>query len=190
MKIDKEIETKISKKLSYWLRHNPYAIGLYMSPEGWVDIKELMSNSEGDIFFDYNDLLEVVKNNKKNRFSLDRDMRQIRANQGHSKALADKIGLKVDSQVPVIPPSILYHGTKSTHLDSIKEKGISKMKRQHVHLSIDEQTAITVASRRKGEYTILKIEARELHHTGQEILISENNVYLTDDIPIEFIKFE
>lgn len=189
MKLTKEKETKISKNLSYWLRHHPEDINLYMSTEGWVDIKQLMLNASDKIMFDYNELTYVVKNNAKQRFSLDRDMCRIRANQGHSKELCERIGLKVDSQVAVIPPAILYHGTKTESLELIKKHGLNKMSRQHVHLSIDKDTAEIVAGRRKGDWTILEIEAKKMHQDGHEILISENGVYLTDCVPVEYIKF-
>lgn len=189
MKISKDRETKISKNLSYWLRHHTEDIDLYMSPEGWVDIKELLEKSKNKVSFDYNDLIEVVRNNGKQRFSFNRNMCSIRANQGHSDKLCKKLGLKIDSQIKVIPPDILYHGTKTEFLEAIKKDGLTKMTRQHVHLSIDTDTAEIVADRRKGEYTILEIESKKLHHAGHDVLISENGVYLTDNVPVEYIKF-
>lgn len=190
MKISKEKETKISKNLSYWLRHNPDDINLNMSSNGWVDVKELIEKARPKILFDFNDLLEVVKNNNKQRFAFDRDMCLIRANQGHSKELADKIGLKIESQIEIKPPSILYHGTKKDSIDIIKKEGLKPMSRQHVHLSIDTETAEIVAGRRKGDWVILEVEAKKLHNTGAKVYISENGVYLTDSVPPEFIKFD
>lgn len=189
MIIDKNKEIKISKSLSYWLRHNPEDIDLHMCTDGWVDVKELIEKSKNKIMFDFNELTEVVRNNNKQRFAFDRDMCRIRANQGHSEALCKKIGLRIDSQVEIIPPNILYHGTKVDYIENIKNDGLQKMSRQHVHLSIDKETATIVAGRRKGDYIILEIEAKKMHHKGHKIYISENGVYLTDSVPSEFIKF-
>jgi putative RNA 2'-phosphotransferase len=190
MKITKEKETKISKSLSYWLRHNPDDINLNMSSNGWVDVKELIEKAKHKVMFDFNDLHQVVKNNNKQRFAFDRNMCMIRANQGHSKELAKRIGLKIDSQVEVIPPTILYHGTKKDSVDIIKKEGLKPMSRQHVHLSIDTETAEIVAGRRKGDWVILEVEAKKLHMHGHKVYVSENGVYLTDEVPPEYIIFE
>ncbi len=102
--------------------------------------------------------------------------------------VAEKIGLKIDSQVEVLPPKLLYHGTKIESLKSIKKEGLIPMSRQHVHLSIDRETAEIVAGRRKGDYIILEIEARKLQNSGHKVLISENGVFLTENVPANFIK--
>ena len=44
----------------------------------------------------------------------------------------------------MIPPEILYHGTATKFLESIREKGILKRNRQYVHLSSDIETAKNV----------------------------------------------
>jgi hypothetical protein len=75
---------KISKSLSYWLRHHPEDIGIVISSDGWTDIKDLLEKAKLKLFFDFNDLKYVVQNNDKKRFSLSEDMCSIRANQGHS----------------------------------------------------------------------------------------------------------
>ncbi|WP_259465949.1 RNA 2'-phosphotransferase, partial [Pseudomonas aeruginosa] len=36
---------------------------------------------------------------------------------------------------PAVPPAVLYHGTASRFLDSIRERGLVPGSRHHVHLS-------------------------------------------------------
>jgi len=171
---------KISKSLSYWLRHHPEDIGIVISSDGWTDIKDLLEKAKLKLFFDFNDLKYVVQNNDKKRFSLSEDMCRIRANQGHS--IPVELGL-----LEVLPPAILYHGTPNKNVDSILKEGLNKGNRHHCHLSVDEETAAAVGARR-GSFAILKIEALRMRADGYKIYISDNGVYLVDEVPAKYIK--
>jgi putative RNA 2'-phosphotransferase len=128
------------------------------------------------------ELAYVVANNAKQRFSFNEDKTKIRANQGHS--------FPVDLELKAItPPTALYHGTVAKFLDAIKEKGLIKMNRQHVHLSPDVATATNVGSRR-GKPVILTISAGEMHTAGYHFFLSANGVWLTAHVPVSFVEFE
>ena len=179
----KKIKT-ISKFLSLVLRHQPEMIGLSLDANGWADIKALLSGAakhkRGRNMS--RDLLEtVVKSNDKQRFEISADGARIRARQGHSVAV--DLGYK-----PSAPPDVLLHGTPSSSLDLIRETGLKKMQRHDVHLHVDEQTASTVGARR-GRPVLLKIRAGEMHGKGYEFFVTENEVWLTDHVPAEFIDF-
>jgi putative RNA 2'-phosphotransferase len=60
------------------------------------------------------------------------------------------------------------------------------MARHHVHLSADVETARKVGARR-GAPVILRIEAARLAATGQQFLITKNGVWLTAQVPPDFI---
>jgi len=173
-------EKKISKSLSYWLRHNPEQIGIELNEGGWTNIDILIENAKSKIDFDFDDLKYVVNNNDKKRFSISEDLIMIRANQGHSVS----VDLKLDE---VIPPQILYHGAPVGVVDIIMREGLKKMSRHHVHLSPDKETAAIVGSRR-GKFTILEVEAMRMRADGYKIYKSENGVYLTDEVPVKYIK--
>jgi putative RNA 2'-phosphotransferase len=177
--MNEERKKKISKNLSYWLRHNPGDIGIELGDDGWVDVKELLDKSKAKLVFDFNELKEVVQTNDKQRFSLSEDFCSIRANQGHTT----DVNIKFNE---VVPPSILYHGTPDHAVPSIMKEGISKMKRHHVHLSPDKDTASIVGSRR-GKFTILEIEAMRMRADGHKFYISDNGVYLVDEVPSKYI---
>ena len=149
-----EREKAISKFLSYVLRHKPEKIDLELDMKGWADVKSLLAKAEkkGKIFT-LEELEYVVAKNIKQRFTFNEDKTKIRANQGHSI----QVDLALQS---VVPPTLLYHGTVAKFLDSIKEEGLQKMNRQHVHLSPDIETAINVGSRR-GKPLILTVEAEK-----------------------------
>jgi putative RNA 2'-phosphotransferase len=173
---------KISKFLSLVLRHKPQQIGLALDEHGWADVDDLIrcANEAGHRLT--RPLLEqVVAQNDKQRFALSEDRRRIRANQGHS--------VPVDLDLPPCqPPDTLYHGTATQFVDSIREQGLGPGQRQHVHLSPDVASAVTVGQRH-GKPVILPVRAREMWQAGYRFYRSPNHVWLTDGVPAEFIDF-
>jgi putative RNA 2'-phosphotransferase len=174
---------EISKFLSFVLRHKPQAIGITLDAEGWVAIDDLLKAAARDgRSITRQQLQEVVATNDKKRFSISPDGRLIRANQGHS------IDVELNL-MPVEPPVLLYHGTVERFLDSIREKGLVRGKRHHVHLSADLETARRVGQRR-GRPIVLVIEAGRMNQEGCLFYLSENNVWLTDEVPVQYLRFE
>ncbi|PAC29034.1 RNA 2'-phosphotransferase [Flectobacillus sp. BAB-3569] len=173
--------THISKLLSKILRHQPDLIDIQLDENGWVEVSILLQNmTKLQTQISFEQLKEVVDTNNKKRFSFNDDLSKIRANQGHSI----EVDLALQTQ---IPPNILYHGTVEKNLDSIFEKGLSKMNRHHVHLSADTETAQKVGMRH-GKPIILTIESKQMYDQGYVFYLSENQVWLTDSVPSEFIR--
>ena len=174
---------KISKFLSLVLRHQPQLIGLKIDAGGWAEVEELITKSRSrQIELHLETLKFVVDNNDKQRFSFSSDHKRIRANQGHS--------VKVDlGLVTQKPPEVLFHGTATRNIDSIKEKGLVKGKRHHVHLSTSEETAREVG-KRYGVPVVLKVQAGQMHKDGIAFYLSENGVWLTESAPAAYIEFE
>ncbi|MGK7920678.1 MAG: RNA 2'-phosphotransferase [Trichodesmium sp.] len=173
---------KVSKYLSLVLRHHPEKIDIKLDPHGWVAIEELLKAAKNHNFpILQTELYEVIEKNDKKRFSLDPSGTLIRANQGHS--------VEVDLQLePQIPPDILYHGTVSDAIDSIKKTGLQKMSRHHVHLSNDMTTARNVAKRRKGKFIVLVVDAMGMSQDGYNFYLSANNVWLVDEVPTKYLQ--
>lgn len=172
----------ISKFLSLVLRHEPEQIGLTLDEEGWADVVELIAKiNEKGIRLDFATLQIVVDTNDKKRFAFNEDQSRIRASQGHS--------VEVDLNLPPqVPPRILYHGTAIKFLPIIKEKGLARMERQHLHLSADEEIAKNVGGRH-GKPVVLVIQALAMHEKGYVFFLSDNGVWLTDQVPPAFIDF-
>jgi putative RNA 2'-phosphotransferase len=115
---------KLSKFLSFVLRHNPGTIGLGLDAQGCARIDELIKKAgAAGRKFRREDLLDVVATNDKKRFSLSEDGLRIRAAQGHSVAV--DLGLP-----PKEPPQVLYHGTATRFLDAIWSEGLKPQARQ------------------------------------------------------------
>jgi putative RNA 2'-phosphotransferase len=174
---------KISKFMSLVLRHRPEYISLTLNENGWANINELIEKARTkNIKFSFEELEEIVATNDKQRFAFNDNKSMIRANQGHSVKTID---LQLEA---VKPPEFLYHGTVAKFIDSIKNTGLQKRSRQHVHLSEDLETATKVGSRR-GEAIILVIKSHEMFEKEFEFYCSENGVWLTNNVPSKFIKF-
>ncbi len=121
--------------------------------------------------------MQVVEQNDKSRFAIRDGL--IRASQGHS--IDVDLGLS-----PKIPPDHLFHGTAVRFLNSIRAEGLQSKQRQFVHLSPDENTAINVGNRH-GRPVVLKINTLAMRKAGQVFFLSENGVWLTSEVPINFI---
>lgn len=171
---------KLSKRLSYILRHAPEKADLELDVGGWVAIADLLAGFAGHGWDLNRDLLErVVQTNDKKRFTISEDGLRIRAAQGHS--------VKIESDlVPTSPPAQLYHGTATQFLDAIMEDGLKPMSRQHVHLSLDRLTA-TKVGQRHGKPVILTVQADEMQSAGFEFYQADNGVWLTMEVPAQYL---
>lgn len=179
----KDQTKRISKLMSYVLRHNPAELDLDMDAQGWVSIEQLIVNARNKGKTINRDLLEtVVRTNDKKRFSISEDGKMIRANQGHS--------ITVDlSLAAVTPPPVLLHGTAKNNLDLIMKDGLNKMSRHLVHLSDNKMTATAVGSR-YGKPIVLTIDAETMVEDGFEFYLSENGVWLVESVPAMYIHFD
>lgn len=171
-----------SKFLSLVLRHKPEVIGIELDENGWTDVAILLAkmNKQGKKI-DMPFLEKIVAESDKQRFAFNEDKSKIRANQGHSVTV--DLGLQATT-----PPPILYHGTSRAFEASILEKGLIKGSRHHVHLSKDIETAKKVGERRDSKCIIFEIDTAEMQKENHEFYVSENGVWLVDNVPPQFLK--
>ena len=178
--MDKRLVT-VSKYLAKHLRHAPHELGLELQPGGWVPVDDLLTAAEKHGFpIAYDDLVECVETNDKQRFAFDVSGEMIRANQGHSV----EVDLQLEEREP---PEFLYHGTVERFLSSILKDGLMRGKRSHVHLSKDMETATKVGARR-GKPVILTVDAGRMHREGHKFYRSANGVWLTDAVPPSYLS--
>ncbi len=174
-------EIKTGKFLSLVLRHKPETIGLEIDKNGWAEVDKLLlcfKRSGKNLSFDM--LEKIVNENDKHRYSFNEDKTKIRANQGHS--------IPVDVELKEMkPPEILYHGTAVKYLGSIMNNGINKASRLHVHLSQDYKTALGVGIRH-GKPVVLTVDSGKMYRDGFKFFLSENNVWLCDNVPAKYIE--
>lgn len=172
---------KISKALSYGLRHAPWKVfSKNVDKNGFIDIETVLFS----LNISKEELQQVVYQNDKQRFEIVGD--KIRARQGHSANVKVDLGLKEQ-----IPPVSLFHGTSYDFQDSILKKGLMKMNRHHVHLSESIDTANNVGIRHAktmNNLMLLHINAAKMVSKGFKFYKTDNNVWLTDHVPSEYIE--
>lgn len=171
-------QLKISKQLSYVLRHNPSRLGLTLQ-NGWVDLDILVKEYNKGFGTDLSveNFLTVVKNDSKQRYTV--RGKKIRAAQGHS--IPVELKLK-----PKTPPAILYHGSSTKTIDQILQSGLKPMSRTHVHLSSNLSTATQVGSRH-GEPKIFTVDTEKASQAGVTFYQAENGVWLSTPIAATFL---
>lgn len=73
--------TKLSKYLTYILRHEPHAIGLKLDEEGFLNVEELVKNANASgKKITIEQVNQVVAENEQELFTLSDDGQRIRAN--------------------------------------------------------------------------------------------------------------
>jgi putative RNA 2'-phosphotransferase len=174
---------RLSRTISHALRHKPEQYGLTLDDEGRVAVQDLLAALAARRHewqrLSEDDLRAMMAQSDKQRFEL-RDG-WIRAFYGHS------VPQKVE-RVPAVPPPILFHGTTPQAAASIRAGGLRPMKRQYVHLSADEATALQVGRRRTASPVLLTIDAERAYQHGVAFYPGNGMVWLADAIPPEFIR--
>lgn len=179
--VKKTSNDSLSKFISLILRHHPEAAYIQLDEHGWADVDQLIVgiNKSGKKI--NRDILEeIVRTDNKQRYSFNENKTLIRANQGHSVPV--DVELKEQE-----PPEVLYHGTAQRFYNSIKTEGLKPMGRLYVHLSKDIETAINVG-KRHGKPIVLKISSGRMYQDGQAFYLSENGVWLTKKVDINYIE--
>ena len=181
--MNEEKRIRCSKFLALILRHQPESVGLTLEPEGWAPLDDVLAacrrKNRG---LTRSELDELLALDEKKRYSLDETRTKIRANQGHSTA----VELTFEERTP---PTLLYHGTVDRFLASIFEQGLMPGSRHHVHLTENLETAQKVGARR-GKPMILTINAEAMAQAGHRFYISDNDVWLAETVPPEFMSRE
>ncbi|KAL7885646.1 hypothetical protein AOLI_G00059410 [Acnodon oligacanthus] len=173
---------RLSKSLSYALRHGASKMGLHMSSDGFIFVDELLAHQQF-CSFSLEDLETVVATNDKQRFKLqnhpENGRLQIRANQGHSVQV-EYLELR-----PVVPdasdcPREAVHGSYMRHWASIRSKGLSRMKRTHIHLApgLPGDTQVISGMRQNCDLAVY-IDVPKALSDGIKFYWSENGVLLT-----------
>ncbi|XP_030622502.1 tRNA 2'-phosphotransferase 1 [Chanos chanos] len=184
-RVNREGESKdvrLSKSLSFALRHGANQMGLLMNSEGYLNVEELLAHPE---FRSYSleDIERVVATNDKKRFKLREDPEnghlQIRANQGHSVQVVD-LELKPVEAGSSDCPREAVHGTYMKHWDSIRSRGLSRMNRIHIHLApgLPGENTVISGMRQNCDLAVY-INVSKALSDGVPFFWSENGVLLT-----------
>lgn len=176
-------EQRISKTISYALRHKPEEFELLLDDEGYTDLAEFIEkmNHKAELGLTIELVHSLLERSDKTRWEI--TQQRIRAVYGHS------IEKKVVKQT-VTPPKYLYHGTAHRFVEKILTGGLIPKERQYVHLSQDKETAIMVGERRDTSPVIFKVRALEASQSGVEFYQELEGIWLSEAIAPHYLIIE
>ena len=171
---DREHDRRISRKLSWLLRHGAAEAGVAQSPDGFVEIVDALRvvRCSRDV------LDEVVRDNEKKRFEI--VGRRIRAVQGHSSAAVTLEALEA-SYTRYAGPDVVLHGTSFEAIPRIAREGLVPMARTHVHLA---PHANSVVGKRASVDVFLEVSTDALAAVGIDVHVAPNGVLLARSVPV------
>ncbi|KAI0947015.1 hypothetical protein AcV7_009567 [Taiwanofungus camphoratus] len=103
----------------------------------------------------------------------------IRANQGHSlKSVV--LDLQPIESAADIPTGTAVHGTTLRAWELIREQGLSKMKRNHIHLAQGVPGSGVISGMRNSSQILIYINVQKALDAGIKFYISANGVVLTE----------
>jgi len=183
-------DVRISKTLSYILRHGAEKEKLKLRPDGYVKVSDILARPKLK-GVDFAQIRSIVETNDKKRFHLVHEPTDgesldpllvtgwwIRANQGHSIKVDDLEleEIKTPDETPVA-----IHGTSKKAWDSISIEGLSRMKRHHIHLAAGlPGTDGVISGMRAGSEVLIYIDVENaMSKGGLKFFRSVNGVILT-----------
>ncbi|KAG0031199.1 hypothetical protein BGZ81_001625 [Podila clonocystis] len=182
---------QLSKALSWLLRHNAESQGIAIRPDGYCLLSDVMAHSKFKKFTKA-DVMDVVETNDKKRFEVMEEVVEdkngvvvtktfIRAVQGHSIKAVEDLGLEPLTDPAQIPTVV--HGTVFSKWNLIREHGLSKMSRNHIHMAaglLGESGVIS--GMRKSCNLYIYIDTAKAIQDGIKFSRTSNSVILSDGL--------
>ena len=174
---------RLSRLLSFVLRHKPEEFGVQLDERGFVGLADLVQavsakqSSWRDLTVE--DILDAVEASDRPRFEIMDD--RVRARYGHS--------IDVDLGYETIdPPEFLYHGGRSDRAEKILTEGLEPLSRNYEHHTTELETATEVGRRRDYQPVLFRIKAAEASKAGCAFAKATDEVWLTRQVPPGFIE--
>mmetsp|Transcript_32081 Transcript_32081/g.49049 ORF Transcript_32081/g.49049 Transcript_32081/m.49049 type:complete len:248 (+) Transcript_32081:59-802(+) len=197
---DGKADSDLSRSLSWALRHSAPSLGLKMSSDGYVPVRDLLGcNHPRFRNWSESDIRRVVASNDKQRYSLcerrygdfhdtldeessDQPTLCIRANQGHTirnistEELLSKIAPERLSEMPII-----VHGTyMKAWEEHIRQEGLSRMRRNHIHFASGLPTSSDVISGMRSNCQVyIFVDGKRCAEDEIDFFLSDNGVILS-----------
>ena len=170
---------RISRFLTFLLRHQPREYPLVFDARGFVDWRDVVEMVQ-ERFYDVTEeqIRAVITGSEKKRFELQDD--KVRATYGHS--------FRVDLEGEAAePPPQLYYGAARDLAQSMLRSGLKPRDRQYVHLSLSYEEAESVARRHDPVPTIIVVDAQAAHDEGIRFYQS-GPLFLAETVPAKFLS--
>jgi putative RNA 2'-phosphotransferase len=172
---------RISRFLTYLLRHRPKEYPLVFDRRGfvdWGDVVAIVQERYYDVSED--DIRAVVTDTEKKRFEIEAG--KVRATYGHSFPVELDHG-------SAEPPAELYYGAARDIAQSMLRNGLRPRDRQYVHLSVTAADAEAVARRHDPKPAILVVDTRAARAGGIQFYQS-GPLFLADNVPAKFLSLK
>jgi putative RNA 2'-phosphotransferase len=169
-------QRRISKYLSFVLRHDPASAGLALDERGAAAIEAVVAAATGALGFTITrfDLEVVAEEGAKRRFEIEGDF--IRAGHGHS--------FPITGYERVVPARPLFHGAPASVVPDILAKGLLPMTRDKVHLAYDRGITIEAARRKAKEVSLVEVVVDRAIALGVGFYRSADpRIVLSDAVP-------
>lgn len=172
----------LSRKLSWALRHGLSKMGIQYGSDGFVDLKDLLNHKD---FRSYkiSDIENVVASNDKQRFTLKKEGTKymIKANQGHSVKDITDLSLERITDLDQLPQ--VLHGTYFRHWNSIRQNGLNRMSRNHIHFTFtDSVREKSISGFRSNCQLLIYINIPKCFADDIIFFRSENGVILSEGL--------
>ncbi|HUT27018.1 MAG TPA: RNA 2'-phosphotransferase [Methanomassiliicoccales archaeon] len=179
---EQELE-QLGRTLAGVLRHFPERFGLDMDEQGFVNLRDFISamrdSNRRYHWLRPHHVVAIIETDPKGRYQISNDL--MRATYGHS--------LELDLKLPTDNiPEFLYYPATPEEADIILETGLRPSDRKMVHLSKTYQDAFNAGRVRVEAPIILEIDATAAIEAGNVISQAGKTVFLTQEIPPEFLS--
>jgi len=172
---------KLSKTLTYILRHKAEKYKLNIDEAGFINIDEILNLQQiKNKNCTLHDIEQIVKNCPKQRFLIktENGITKIRANQGHTiRKIQNEELLEL-----ITDPNLLHmcvHGTYHDYINDIMKQGLKCMGRNNIHFVTCDTNKVQSGMRSDVEYMIY-IDVEKAMNDGIKFYKSSNGVILSN----------
>ncbi len=180
---------RLSKLLSFVLRHRPDAIGIELDADGWTDatllVERINTSKRLERPIDRGDLDKVLADDAGARFALEGN--RVRAREGHTSPQ-----VLLAKAAPVEAPEFLFFGVLRDKLGRLlTPRGLEPERGRMLRLHTSERAARRAALQgKRGRTRIFVIEGQRAQRSGVPFLRGEAGVLLASAIPRRFLLSE
>ena len=169
----RDADVRLSKKLSWLLRHGAAEAGVTQSEDGFVALADALRVAQCS----RETLDRVAQENAKKRFEIVGD--RIRAVQGHSSGRVDASALEA-TYTPYEGADVILHGTSLAAAGAIVREGIRSQARTHVHFAT---STTSVVGKRASVDVFVEVSVSALQREGIAVFVAPNGVVLAREAP-------
>ena len=174
-RVDERRKVKVSKLMTYLLRHKPG----FVDSRGWTSLEKLLEEVRRKYpEVTLKDIVEIAESDEKGRYEISGN--KIRARYGHTFPVIIEMRESYEGK--------LFHGTSCESAERIVREGIKPMERNYVHLTTSIDIAMENA-RRKGKcIVIFEVDPKCLRSRGLKVYEASEKIKVTKYVPPECIK--